>query len=220
MTPLSIFDMDRTITRTGTYSPWLLFWAWREAPWRMALLPVSLLCGAAYLAGLVSRARLKELNHALLMGDAASRARVDAVARAFAARTLARNVFAGALSQIDAERAAGRRVVLATASYEFYVRAIAEALGIADIVATGSVWEGDRLRARLSGPNCYGQAKRDMVEAWLMHEGLSGAPIRFFSDHVSDVSMFELATEPVATTPSAKLRALARARGWPIVDWT
>ena len=219
MTPLSIFDMDRTITRTGTYTPWLLFWAWREAPWRLALLPVSLLCGAAYLARLVSRSRLKELNHALLMGDAASRVRVEAVARAFAARTLARNVFPEALSQIDAERAAGRRVVLATASYEFYVLAIADGLGIADVVATGSVWQGDRLRARLSGPNCYGQAKRDMVEAWLTRENLATTPIRFFSDHVSDLPMFERAAEPVATTPSPKLRALARARGWPIVDW-
>ena len=219
MTPLSIFDMDRTITRRGTYSPWLLFWAWREAPWRLALLPLSLLCGATYLARLVSRSRLKELNHALLMGDAAPRARVDAVARAFAARILSRGVFTDAVARLDAERAAGRRVVLATASYEFYVRAIADALGIADVVATGSVWDGDRLRARLSGPNCYGAAKRELVEAWLTREQLHASPMRFFSDHVSDLPMLERADEPVVTTPSSKLRAVAKARGWPIVDW-
>lgn len=219
MTPLSIFDMDRTMTRRGTYSPWLIFWAAREAPWRLALLPLSLLCGAAYLLKLVSRARLKELNHALMMGNAARRARVDAVAAAFAARVLARGVFPQALECLAAERAAGRRIVLATASYAFYVRAIADALGIADIVATRSVWDGDRLRARLDGPNCYGQAKRDMVEAWLARERLGGAHLRFFSDHVSDLPMFERADEAVATTPSSRLRAVARARGWRITDW-
>ncbi|TRW17268.1 HAD family hydrolase [Glacieibacterium frigidum] len=219
MTPLSIFDMDRTITRSGTWSPWLLFWAAREAPWRLALLPVAAVFGAAYLAKRVSRARLKELNQRLLMGDAVPRARVEAAARAFTARLLDRGVFPDALLRLEAERAAGRRVVLATASCEFYVRAIADALGVADVVATRSVWDGDVLRARLAGPNCYGQAKRDMVEAWLAAEGLTGAPIRFFSDHVSDVPMFELADEQVVTTPTPKLRAVAQARGWPIIDW-
>ena len=219
MTPLSIFDMDRTITRSGTYSPWLIFWARREAPWRLALLPVAALFGAAYLARLVTRARLKELNHALLMGDNVQRDRVEAVAQAFAARLIAGGIFPQALDRLAAERAAGRRIILATASYAFYVRAIADALSIADVVATGSVWDGDRLRARLSGPNCYGDAKRVMVEAWLTAQGLVGAPVRFFSDHVSDVPMFERADECVATTPSPELRTVAATRGWEIIDW-
>ncbi len=218
-TPLSIFDMDRTITRTGTYTPWLLFWAAREAPWRLALLPLSALFGAAYLAKLITRARLKELNHALLMGSGAQRATVVRRAAQFAARTLERNVFAGAIARLAAERAGGRRIVLATASYAFYVEAIAARLGVADVIATGSVWDGDRLRPRLAGENCYGVAKRRMVEAWLAAAGLSGAPMRFFSDHVSDAPMFELADERIATTPSPKLRAVAEARGWEIVDW-
>jgi len=218
--PLSIFDMDRTITRTGTYTPWLVFWAVSEAPWRLALLPVSALFALAYVFKRVARGRLKELNHALLMGGGAGRAAVERRAAEFAARTLARNVFPAALARLDAERAEGRRIVLATASYAFYVKAIAARLGIADVIATGSVWDGDRLRPRLAGENCYGPAKRRLVEAWLVREGLTGAPIRFFSDHVSDLPVFELADEPIATTPSPKLRALAKARGWVVVDWT
>ena len=219
MTKLSIFDMDRTITKTGTYTPWLIFWATREAPWRMALLPLSAVFGAAYLLRLVTRARLKELNHALLMGNAALRSRVERRAAAFAARVTARNVFAGALAQLEIERAEGRRIVLATASYRFYVEAIAVRLGIADVIATDSIWDGDRLRARLEGENCYGAAKLRMVEAWLAAEGQAQAPIRFFSDHISDLSVFERADERIATTPSPKLRRAAQARGWRIVDW-
>ncbi len=220
MTPLSIFDMDRTITRRGTWTPWLIFWARREAPWRLLLLPLAGLAGAAYLAGGLSRARLKEVGQAMLMGDRIPRARLEAAAAAYAERVLANNVFAGALDRLAAERAAGRRIVLATASCAFYVEAIAARLGIADIVATRSVWDGDRLRARIDGENCYGAAKLRMVEAWLAREGLSGAKIRFFSDHISDLPVFERAAERVATTPSAKLRTLAAARGWTIVDWT
>ena len=34
------------------------------------------------------------------------------------------------------------------------------------------------------------------------------------------VLMLELADEPFATTPSPKLRAVAAARGWPILDFS
>lgn len=217
--PLSIFDMDRTITRTGTYTPWLLFWAVREAPWRLLLVPAAAVCGLAYLCGLVSRGRLKELNQALLMGRP-DRAAVERRAAEFAARTVATNVFAGALRRLEAEHGAGRRIVLATASYAFYAEAIAARLGIVDVVATRSVWAGDRLLPRIDGENCYDVAKLRMVEAWLAAEGLADAPIRFFSDHVSDLPMFERAGERIATTPSPKLRAVAEARGWEILDWT
>ena len=218
-TPLSIFDMDRTITRTGTYTNWLIFWARREAPWRLALLPMSAVYGLSYAFKLVTRARLKELNHALLMGNDARRDAVTRRTAEYAGHVLGCNVYPKALARVEAERAEGRRVVLATASYAFYAAAIADRLGIRDVIATESVWEGDRLRAKLAGENCYGAGKRRMIEAWLAAHGLDGAPMRFFSDHVSDVPSFELADEKIATTPSSALRVVAKARGWQIVDW-
>lgn len=39
---LSIFDVDRTITRKPTYSLFLLFAMRRHAPWRALLLPLLL----------------------------------------------------------------------------------------------------------------------------------------------------------------------------------
>lgn len=111
------------------------------------------------------------------------------------------------------------RIVIATASNAYYARAIGSSLGVCDVIATESVWDGDVLSAKLAGPNCYGPAKLTAVEAWLAREGLQVAPIRFYSDHISDLPVFERADDPVATNPSAALRALATARGWRIVDW-
>ena len=220
MTPLSIFDFDRTITRKGTYTPWLIFWARREAPWRLALLPVAVLYGLSYFCRLVSRGRLKELNQSLLMGRSVPLARVAAVAEAYAAQVCQRNVFAGALDRLAIERAEGRRIVLATASFAFYVEAIAARLGIADVIATRSVIEGDRLVARIDGENCYEFGKLRMIQAWIVAHGLDGAPARFFSDHVSDLPVFDLVDERIATTPSPALRAVAVERGWEVIDWT
>ena len=39
MTDFAIYDMDRTVTRHATYTPFLLHCAMRRAPWRLLLLP-------------------------------------------------------------------------------------------------------------------------------------------------------------------------------------
>ncbi|MFZ4688666.1 MAG: HAD family hydrolase [Polymorphobacter sp.] len=220
---ISIYDMDRTITRGGTWTPWLLFWARREAPWRLLLAPLLGLALLGYAGKLITRARLKELGHRLLMGRHVPRARLVAAADAYAVRVIDHDVFAAALEQIAADRAAGQRLVLATASNEYYVRAIAARLGIEDVIATPSRWEDDRLHHRLGGDNCYGDAKRVLVEGWLRREGLEGQPLCFYSDHISDLPLFELAVarggQAVAANASDALRRVAVQRGWRIADW-
>ena len=45
---LAIYDMDRTVTRRATYTPFLLHCALRRAPWRLVFLPIvvgSMLAG-------------------------------------------------------------------------------------------------------------------------------------------------------------------------------
>ena len=41
MTDFAIYDMDRTVTRRATYTPFLLHCALRRAPWRLLLLPFA-----------------------------------------------------------------------------------------------------------------------------------------------------------------------------------
>jgi phosphatidylglycerophosphatase C len=220
---ISIYDMDRTLTRRGTWTPWLLFWAKREAPWRLLLAPLLGVALLAYAGRLITRGRLKEIGHRLFMGRRIPRARLVAAAEAFAADVVATEVFPAALAQVDLDRREGRRLVMATASNEYYVRAIAERLGFDDVIATASRWDEDRLHHRLGGDNCYGETKRVLVDGWLKRHGLEGAVLRFYSDHISDQPLFELAEqsggEAVAANPSAALRSLATERGWQIVDW-
>jgi len=58
-----------------------------------------------------------------------------------------------------------------------------------------------------------------MIARWLEHEGLTRAHVRFYSDHASDVPVFDWADEPVAVNPHDRLLVLARRRGWRIDDW-
>lgn len=222
MTELAIYDMDRTITRVATYTPFLLHAARRRAPWRLLFVPFVILSMLAYVLKLIDRARLKEINHALLLGRQVAPADLAAVTDSFAEKTVAHNIHPGALTQIAADRVAGRRLVLATASYRLYSEAIAGRLGFDDVIATNSVIGLDgRIVARIDGENNYGPAKLRMIQAWMAAEGLDRAQcrIRFYSDHASDAPVMEWADEPFAVNAHDKLRRMAQQRGWPTAEW-
>ncbi len=220
---ISIYDMDRTLTRRGTFVPWLVFWLRREAPWRVLLLPLLVVPALAYGLGWIDRGGLKAAVHRIVMGNSAARARVAAAAAAFADQMVAAEMFPGALAALAADRAAGNRLVIATASNACYADAIGARLGVEAVIATASTWEGDTLRARLGSANCYGAAKAELIAAWLAANGEPDAPWRFHSDHVSDLPSFEAALASggaaIAVNPSPALRAEAVRRGWPILDW-
>jgi HAD superfamily hydrolase (TIGR01490 family) len=222
MSDLAVYDMDRTVTRHATYTPFLIHCAVRRAPWRLLFLPLVALSMLAYLARLIDRGRLKQINHALLLGRQVHPRDLKPLVVSFADAQVAGNVRPGAREAIARDKAQGRRLVLATASYRLYADAIAARLGFDDVIATGSVIGLDeRVHAKIAGENCYGPAKLRMIADWVEKSGLLGVHghVRFYSDHVSDQPAFEWADEPVAVNPHGKLRRLAVERGWEVVDW-
>lgn len=223
MSELAIYDMDRTITRHGTYTPFLLHCALRRAPWRLLFLPLVALSMIAYAVRLIDRARLKEINHSLLLGRRIHPRDLTPLVDSFAEKQVESNLRPGALLAIARDKAEGRRLVLATASYRLYAEAIADRLGFDDVIGTGSVIGLDeRVHAKIAGENAYGPAKLRMIADWVEKSGLKGSHghVRFYSDHVSDRPAFEWSDEPVAVNPHGKLRRLATERGWAIEDWS
>ncbi|SIN69053.1 HAD-superfamily subfamily IB hydrolase, TIGR01490 [Parasphingorhabdus marina DSM 22363] len=223
MQKLAIYDMDRTITRSGTYTPFLLQMVLARAPWRLLLAPFTLLGFAAYGLKLTGRKGLKTWNQRLLLGSSPSLEKLQPHIERFADRTLRDNSLASAISQLEEDRKEGRTLVLATASYELYVEAIARRLDIPHVIATRlKITESGAVLPRIIGENCYDSAKLERITAWLEEQGLNRTElhIRAYSDHVSDAPMLQFADEAVATTPSPALRRLATERGWKIVDWS
>ncbi|MCE7795189.1 HAD-IB family hydrolase [Sphingobium sufflavum] len=222
MIHISIYDMDRTITRRGTYAAFLTHMALATAPWRLLLLPFVGLVMLAYVLKGIDRRQAKEWNQWLMMGHRVSRDAIQAHVERYADRVIARNIRPGALAQIAADRAEGAVLVIASASYRLYVEPIARRLGFDHVIATDHMTQGSNyLRARIAGENCYDSAKLRMIEAWMIREGFvrDGCFVRAYSDHVSDAPMLDYADEAYAANPHAPLRKLAAERGWPVVEW-
>jgi HAD superfamily hydrolase (TIGR01490 family) len=222
MSDLAVYDMDRTVTRRATYTPFLLHCAVRRAPWRLIFLPLVVLSMLAYVLRLIDRAKLKEINHQLLLGAKINPRELKPLVESFADKQVATNIRPGARAAIARDKADGRRLVLATASYRLYADAIAKRLGFDDVIGTDSIIGLDeRVHAKIAGENCYGPAKMRMIADWVEKSGLKGAHghVRFYSDHVSDEPAFKWADEPVAVNPHGRLRRMAERRGWAVEDW-
>jgi HAD superfamily hydrolase (TIGR01490 family) len=219
-TDFAIYDMDRTVTRRATYTPFLIHCALRRAPWRLLLLPLVIASMLAYVMKLIDRGRLKEINHHLLLGHKRHPHELKPLVDSFADKVVSSNVRPGARDAIARDKAEGRRVVMATASYRFYSREVADRLGFDDCIGTNSILGLDsQVHAKIDGENCYGPAKLRMIQAWLASSGLERGHVRFYSDHASDKPAFEWADEAVAVNPHDRLRRLADERDWQQVDW-
>jgi len=220
--PMAIYDLDRTITRTDTFKAFLCHAVPRLAPWRLALLPFALPPVLAFLAGWIDRGRLKEIMVGLMLGSV-PRERLTPVIEGFVTRLLAGGCHAEALREIAAAQAAGHVVVIATASFDFYVEEIARRLGITHVIATRARWdEGGRLAARIDGANCYGEEKLRRVEAYFADRGWQRAAfaIRFYSDHHTDAPSMAWADHAYAVNPTPALKTVARSRQWAVLAWT
>lgn len=201
---IAIYDLDRTLTRRPTFTPFLVFAARRLAPWRLALLPAWVVLMALYRAGLFSRTTLKRMGMHLMTG-APPLPVLERVGAEFAERRIAADgLMPGAVRLLEGDQAVGARVVLATAAFGFYAAAFARHLKIEEVVATS--WNG----TDIPGGNCYGAAKLARVE-----ELMGGAPItRMVSDSFADAPLMDRAAEAIFVTKNARAGARARLRGW------
>lgn len=113
-------------------------------------------------------------------------------------------------------------VVLVSASFEAIVKRAAVELGVFAQLSTKMEIIDGRYTGEVGSLPVEGAEKRRVFEEFA--DEFCGAGnwelIAAYGDHHSDVDLLELATRPVAVTPDNKLKRIAHARGWEIVNWS
>ena len=115
---------------------------------------------------------------------------------------------------------AGRATYMVSASPIEIVQSLAIELGMTGAIATVAETVDGVYTGALSEPFCYGQAKADAIGRVAEREGYDLALCYSYSDSASDLPMLEIVGHPVAVNPDNALEAVARARGWPIVEFS
>lgn len=127
-------------------------------------------------------------------------------------------VYAEAAALISEHQAAGRDVVLVSASGEEMVKPIGELLGIVDVIATRmSIVDGcysGEIEFYAAGLN-----KVTGVEALAAERGYDLADCYAYSDSASDLPLLAAVGHPSAVNPDRALRRTALENAWPILEF-
>lgn len=213
----AVFDLDRTLIRV---------------PAVIAAVPTLRRAGMLQTAGLwrAMRAQPAYLRRTLSYADVARLGAVvlsvtegwdaDEVRRAVAAaapRLVSRIQYRHARSLVEAHRAAGDVLVVASSAPSDLVVPIAREFGADIALATTAHLDADgRYTGRLAFL-CNGPAKAAAVGALAARLGIDLRSSSAYSDSVTDLPLLAAVGVPVATNPDRSLAAVARQRGWPIV---
>jgi HAD superfamily hydrolase (TIGR01490 family) len=147
------------------------------------------------------------------------REEVILVGRSVAREELLPRLYPQAVELLSRHKLAGREVYICSSSPQDYLALLAEELGIDGVVGTRAEVVGDRYTGRLDGPMCHGPEKARRVQELASSRGIDLARSYAYSDSVNDLPMLELVGNPVAMNPDRRLAAIARKRGWQILDY-
>lgn len=193
---VAAFDFDETLTRHDSVVPFL-----RRVAGTRRLLTGLLLRAHRVVPALVRRdrdtLRLVATEVVFRRADATT---VEQHAVRFAETIIADGLRQDTVGRLQWHLEQGHQVVIVSASYEHYVRVVADHLGIHGVAATRlELGSGGRYTGRLDGRNCRAAEKVVRLDAWLAERGLHRRHVTLwaYGDSSGDRDLLAVADHPV-----------------------
>ncbi|HEX9290402.1 MAG TPA: HAD-IB family hydrolase [Anaeromyxobacteraceae bacterium] len=127
-------------------------------------------------------------------------------------------VHPGTTRLVEQARRAGCRIVLVTGALDFTVRDLARHLGADDLIANRMHFVEGIATGRVVPPIVEGAHKAVIIRDYCVREGLALDKSHAYSDSFSDYPMLAVVGHPAAVNPDLRLRNVARAYEWPILN--
>lgn len=213
---LAIFDLDDTLIDGNSPSLWSQYLA--ELGW----VDRDFLRQEHALAERYSRleANLAEyFSFCLQPLVGRTEAEVTHLAEPFVENVIEPLIHSEGMRCIAAHRSAGDRIVIASATPRFLVTAIAERLGIQEVIATDLAEMHGYYTGQLSGIACAREGKVTRVQQWCEEQACTLENAHFYSDSYNDLPLLAHVPHPHAVNPDERLREHAEQYGWAIHSW-
>lgn len=214
---IAVFDLDGTITRKDTYVDFLVFCLKKR--------PSRILCGGALVVYLLFHKAGYRSNHwlkAKFLGTVAGGLggyKLEEICREFCIRTAAKNFKPSALAELNQLREDGFQLVLATASFDFYVHGLFELLNMDHLLCSKAQLDSNgKLTGALDGRNCIGAEKANRLRDLCAEQGWPKIE-RAYSDDIVDLPLFQMAEKALVVDPKPATESQADGLGYEVINW-
>ena len=212
-----VFDLDSTISCRDTYLQFLVHVLIRSPRRWVKSLSLPFAVVIRYF-GLRGNTWLKKVFLSVVLSGLSQQQMASFVDR-FLHNLMRSGIRSKALERIQHHREAGDQLVLASASFDFYVQPLAATLGFESVVCTVSSWGQDAcLQCELPKGNCYGETKLERVKS-LLSDDRERYYITIYTDHHSDLPLLRWADLGYAVNPTKKLAAICHSDGFDRLNW-
>lgn len=132
--------------------------------------------------------------------------------------TMQQDFNAKVLERLKRHQEENIHILLVSGAYTQFLERVTDGLVFNQIIGTDIFYKDDKVYTKNAINHVNGQQKTLKV-----HEALDGHQIDWensyaYGDSFSDMPVLELVGNPVAVRPEEKLRSLANARGWEVMD--
>ena len=219
-TRAAFFDVDGTLVRTNIVHS-LAFYAVNQGSlfgtaWHAARTVASL--PLFWAADQVNRKAFNELFYRYYRGQ--SEDRLLELSDELFESVLEPAIYPGTPALLDQARRAGCRIVLCTGALDFTVRRLAAHLGADELIANRMRFVAGAATGQVVPPIIEGAHKALVIRDYCVREGIRLDQSFAYSDSISDYPMLAVVGHPTAVNPDRKLRSVARAYEWPILQTT
>lgn len=214
---LAIFDLDETLIHGDCASLWSEHMADLQWVDRESFLSREKELMALYAEGQLAMEDYMAYTLSPLVGRTPEE--VDYVVGPFVEDVIEPIIYSDAMRCLATHRTAGDRLLVISASAHFLVSAIAERLGIADVLAIDLEQQHGCYSGQTTGVLTYREGKVQRLGDWLAEAGESLDGAHFYSDSRNDLPLLSRVEHPHAVNPDPTLRAHAEQHGWDILSW-
>ncbi|WP_437675152.1 HAD family hydrolase [Sorangium sp. So ce131] len=216
--PASYFDVDGTLVTTNLVHPTVFYMLNQPTPMHSLAKLGRALVKAPWMA--MAELRDRRMFNELLFSsfEGVSEDRLVALAEEAFTKVLRPAIYAKARDLVQCSLDKGHDVVLISGALDFLMQLLAAHLGATGIIANRLEVKDGFATGKLLRPVVAGPEKARLIREHAHANGHDLDACFAYSDSYSDVPMLSVVGYPAAVNPDRKLKLLAQAYHWPILE--
>ncbi len=188
MMKIALFDIDNTIISTDSFVDFVKYMIKQDKSNRKKL-PIFLIYSVSYMLKII---KAKQFKTKILNLFFAQHHNIEATSKQFVLEKVIPNIKDGFTNTLKELRKDGFTIVFATASFEFYLKHLADFLRADIFVGTRAVLNKDKACYEYIGENCKGDEKINRLLNLFDEKDIDKANSVSYSDSLTDLPFLKL----------------------------